>query len=97
MSASWSGGRSRITKLLKRADEIPCPRCGRRRADRKHSDETLSPLSAADAAELDRLMEGSWSQCGNCEAVTFDLTRMSDADLNRVLAILRPMCSPALR
>lgn len=89
--------RTRLTKLLRRADEIPCPRCGARRTDREHGGDGLSPLSAADAAELDRLMQGSWSQCGSCQAIAFDLTRMSDADLDRVLAILRPVCSPALR
>lgn len=89
--------RTRLTKLLNRADEIPCPRCGVRRADRERGGDGLSPLSVADAAELDRLMQGAWSQCGTCGAVAFDLTRMTDADLDRVLAILRPVCSPASR
>ncbi|MBP3959867.1 hypothetical protein J8F10_31855 [Gemmata sp. G18] len=89
--------RSRLAKLVKRVSELPCPRCRTRRADREHGGDALGPLSAADAAELDRLMQGTWSQCGACGAVTFDLTRMSGADLDRVLAILRPVCSPALR
>ncbi|AMV23775.1 hypothetical protein VT84_05140 [Gemmata sp. SH-PL17] len=88
--------RTRLAKLFQRADEIPCPRCGKRRADRERGDD-LGPLSDADMAELNRLMQGMWSQCEVCGHVAFDLMQMSDVDLNRALAILRPVCSPALR
>ncbi|VTR92488.1 unnamed protein product [Gemmata massiliana] len=91
--------RNRVAKLERVVRERPCPECGR--IDKPSIPNAAEPdfalLSRAEREELESLIRAlTTPPCPRCGRTGHELTRLSDEQLNRILALLRTLLGPEL-
>lgn len=83
---------SRVTKLERQVRGRPCPGCGRHFDPLKVNNDRFDfgKLSSDEQAELSALIRATLTpQCWRCRRSGYDLTALSDEQLNRTLKLLR--------
>jgi hypothetical protein len=84
---------SRIAKLERLARERPCPGCGRSchpPGPREGEEADYDRLSGAEQEELAEVFAAAVTPaCARCGRADFDITRMTDDQLERALHLLR--------
>ena len=88
---------ARLTRLERLVRERPCPACGRPPAPLGGVEESPEParLSRAEREELLRLVElSATGPCARCGQAGHEMSRLTDEQLDRALALLRVMFGP---